>query len=177
MSAVRTVAAVAAYATTIGTANWLTSRYGLIPIGFGLTATAGTLAAGAAFLARDWVQDTCGRVWAVAGIAAGTMLTAVTAPALAVASATAFLVAEAADMAVYTPLRSRGWAGAVLASGAVGAVVDTLLFLWLAGFSVSVPVVGGQLVGKVVWATVLPTVAVLSVRGVRRVVPGHSLGA
>lgn len=52
----------------------------------------------------------------VAGAGAG--LSALTAPALAVASAVAFLVAERADFAVYTPLRRRGWARAVAASNA-----------------------------------------------------------
>ena len=47
-----------------------------------------------------------------------------------------------------------------------GAVVDTLLFLALAGFPVTVVSVSGQLVGKVAWATLLP---VLVVMGVKRV--------
>lgn len=169
--------AVAGYVLAIVAANWLTTEYGIVPVGFGLTTTAGTFAAGAALLLRDAVQDTAGRWWVLAGIAAGAGLTWLTAPALAVASATAFLVAEAADMAVYTPLRSRGWARAALASGAVGAVVDTWLFLWLAGFPVTAEVVGGQLVGKVAWATALPVFAVLTVRRWRRALPGNPVGA
>ena len=173
----RAVTALTAYITAIVAANWLTTRYGFVSVGPGLATTAGTFAAGAALLLRDVVQDTAGRAWVLAGIGIGAALTWATSPALAVASATAFLIAECADMAVYTPLRDRGWARAVLASNTVGAIVDTLLFLTLAGFPVTAATVGGQLVGKLAWATALPVAAVLTVRQVRRAVPRHSLGA
>lgn len=173
----RGVTALAAYITAIVAANWLTTHYGLIPMGFGLTATAGTYAAGLALLLRDVVQDVCGWRWVLAGIATGAVLTAVTSPALALASATAFLLAELLDTAVYTPLRDRGWARAALASGIVGAAVDTYAFLALAGFPITAQSVGGQLVGKALWATAIPVFAVLAVRQVRRAVPRHSLGA
>lgn len=170
-------AALTAYAGAITAANYLTAHHGMIPMGFGLTATAGTFAAGAALLARDAVQDILGRRWAAAGIGIGTILTAVTSPALAFASAAAFIVAELADMGVYTPLRTRGWARAALASGVIGALVDTLLFLRIANFPITAGSVGGQLVGKVLWATLLPVVLVVTVRGWRRVVPRHPVGA
>ena len=170
-------ASLTAYATAITAANYLTARHGMVHVGFGLTTTAGTFAAGAVLLARDAVQDTLGRRWAVAGIAIGTALTAVTSPALAFASAAAFVVAEAADMGVYTPLRTRGWARAALASGIIGALVDTLLFLYLAHFPITTATVGGQLVGKIAWATFLPVLLVITVRGWRRALPGHTVGA
>ncbi|ELP67713.1 putative membrane protein [Streptomyces turgidiscabies Car8] len=173
----RRITAITAFILCITAANWLTTHYGLASMGFGLTATAGTYAAGAALLLRDVVQDVCGWRWVLAGIAAGAALTAVTSPALAVASTVAFLLAELLDMAVYTPLRDRGWARAALLSGLVGAIVDTYAFLALAGFPVTVQSVGGQLVGKVLWATALPVFLVLTVRQVRRAVPRHSLGA
>lgn len=174
----RGVLALTTYMTAIVAANWLTTHYGLVAVGFGLTATAGTYAAGAALLLRDVVQDTCGPLWVLAGIAAGTALTAVLSPALALASATAFLLAELLDMAVYTPLRERGWGRAALLSGIAGAVVDTYAFLALAGFPITTQTVSGQLVGKAVWMTALPVLAVLVVRQVRRgPVSRHSLGA
>jgi hypothetical protein len=133
----RTVAAVVAFLTLVVAANMLTAQYGLVPVGLGLTATAGTWAAGLVLLARDVVHDAAGR-WAVATcIAAGAALSAVlTTPQLALASGVAFAVSEAADYAVYAPLRRRGWARAVLASNLVGSAVDSLLFLTLAGFPV-----------------------------------------
>lgn len=162
------------YVGAIGAANWLTNRFGFVPTGLGVATTAGTYAAGVALLARDMVQDTAGRRAVLAAIAAGAGLSAWTStPTLAFASTVAFLAAELADMAVYTPLRERGWARAVLASNAVGALVDTLVFLWLAGFPI-VAAVPGQLAGKLLWATALP---VLLVVAVRRAVSRHPLGA
>lgn len=169
--------ALTAYVAAIVAANWLTTRYGMVSVGPGLTVTAGTYAAGAALLLRDTVQDTGGRLLVLAGIATGAALTAVTAPSLAIASATAFLIAETVDMAVYTPLRNRGWARAVVASNIVGAILDTLVFLTLAGFPVTTHSVGGQLVGKVLWATLLPVLAVTAVRRWRREVPRNTVRA
>ncbi|WP_432091061.1 VUT family protein [Streptomyces sp. NRRL F-5630] len=166
--------ALTAYAASIAAANWLTTRYGLIPLAPGVTATAGTLAAGAALLARDLIQDTAGRAWVLAGITAGAALTWTTSPTLALASTVAFTAAELADMAIYTPLRDRGWARAVLASNLVGALLDTLLFLWLARFPLTTATVTGQLVGKVAWATLLPVTVITAVRRWRRAVPRYA---
>ena len=160
--------ALTTYIAAIVAANWLTTRYGLVPVGFGLITTAGTYAAGAALVLRDLVQDALGWRWVLAGITAGAALTAVTSPSLAVASTVAFLLAELLDMAVYTPLRERGWARAALLSGIAGAVVDTYTFLALAGFPVTWQTVGGQPVGKILWATALPVAVVLATRMVRR---------
>lgn len=160
--------AIATYIGSIVAANWLTNRYGMIPVGPGLAATAGTYAAGAALLLRDVVQDTGGRRAVVAAIAAGAGLSVwLSTPALAMASGAAFLISETADMAVYTPLRHRGWGRAALASGVVGAVVDTVVFLWLAGFPILAGL-AGQLVGKALWATAAPVAAVTTARMVRR---------
>lgn len=170
----RGLTAYTAYVTAIVAANWLTNRYGLVAVSPGLVTTAGTYAAGLALLLRDVVQDTLGWRWVLAGIATGAVLTAATSPALALASATAFLLAELLDTAVYTPLRARGWARAALLSGVVGAVVDTFAFLFLAGFPVTAQTVGGQLVGKALWATALPVLVIVAVRQMRRAVPGHA---
>ncbi|MFI1467617.1 VUT family protein [Streptomyces wuyuanensis] len=174
----RGVAALAAYIAAIVAANWLTSRFGQVHLpGMALEVTAGTYAAGAALLLRDAVQDTCGGRWVFAGIAGGALLTAFTSPSLAVASTVAFVLAETLDTAVYTPLREHGWARAALVSGCVGALVDTLVFLSIAGFPLTAAGVGGQLIGKAGWVTVLPVVVVLAIRQVGRAVPRHSLGA
>lgn len=178
MSALAKVAAPAGYIAAVVAANWLTNRYGLIPVGFGLTAAAGTYAAGLALLARDVVQDSCGRLAVLCAIGAGALLSAVfSTPALALASAAAFGVAECCDMAVYTPLRERGWARAVLISNVIGGVLDTLVFLWLAGFPLTVASIGGQLVGKLLWATAVPVLLVLTIQAVRRAVSRHPVGA
>lgn len=143
-------------------ANWVTTDYGFIPVGFGLEATAGTFFAGFALAARDAIQDAWGR-WPVVGvILAGTALSFIVAvPVIAVASAVAFLVAELLNFAVYTPLRERAnlgdrrWAVAVASSNVAGAIADTVLFLGIAfGAAAIMPALPGQLVGKT-YATVL----------------------
>ncbi len=148
-------------------ANWLTAQFGLVPIGAGMMVAAGTFAAGLALLARDAVQDYAGRWYVLACIAAGAGASwALTMPRLAIASGVAFAVSELADMAVYTPLRRRGWVRAATASGVVGSAVDTLLFLSLAGFPVrsGLP---GQMIVKV-GVTVLAVLMVVSARAVLR---------
>lgn len=152
------------FIATIVAANAVTSSYGVVPLGFGLTATAGTYFVGLAFVLRDTVQDLLGR-WVFAVIVAGAVLSfALSSPAIALASALAFLVSELADLAVYTPLRSRGYLRAAVASNIVGAVVDTVLFLTVAGFPLG-RVLFGQVVGKLALTLlVLPMVLALRVR-------------
>jgi hypothetical protein len=134
-------------------ANWLTARYGFVPAGFGLQVTAGTYAAGLALGFRDKVQDTMGRWGVLTAIGVGAFLSWWVAPNLAVASGVAFALSELADTAVYTPLRNRGWTRAVIASNLVGAVVDTVVFLWIAfGWAAVTGGLTGQVVGKL-WAT------------------------
>lgn len=139
-----------AYVGAVVSANWLAQRYGLIPIGFGLTVVAGTFAAGMALLVRNIGQDELGRPATTALMLLGTGLSWwLASPALAVASAVAFGLSETADMTVYTWLRSRGRPKALLAAALVGSLVDTLVFLHLAGFPVTASTVLGQLIVKV----------------------------
>jgi uncharacterized PurR-regulated membrane protein YhhQ (DUF165 family) len=145
------IAALALFVGTVFAANWLVSNVGLVPVGFGLLAPAGVYVVGLAFTLRDVVQDTLGKRWVVAAIAAGAVASLVISPALAVASATAFALSEIADFFVYTPMRNsdRPYA-AVVASNAIGLVVDSAVFLWLAFGSLEF--LPGQVVGKA-WMT------------------------
>lgn len=145
------------FIATILAANYVTTRYGMVPVGFGLMATAGTYFAGLAFILRDLVQDKAGRVWVAALIVIGAALSfAISAPAIALASGVAFLLSEAADFAVYTPLRERGYIRAAVASNLVGAVIDTVVFLTIAGFPLR-QAFAGQLVGKMLVTGVVVT--------------------
>lgn len=147
-------------------ANVITTHLGMIPVGFGLVATAGTYFAGATFLLRDALQDVAGKRWTIAVIGLGAALSfAVSDPFIALASAVAFGLSEVADLAVYTPLRKRGYLRAALASNIVGAVVDTIAFLTIAGFPLwaAFP---GQMVGKLL-VTALAAAAVIIIRANR----------
>jgi queuosine precursor transporter len=160
--------ALVVYLGCIVAANALTARYGFVPVGFGLMATAGTYVAGLAFVARDAVQDTSGRIAVLLALVVGAALSwFASTPTLAVASAAAFGLSELVDMAVYTPLRKRGYIRAALASNLVGSVVDTFVFLSLAGFGLAPLVVAGQLVGKG-WVTALTVAGVVITRALLR---------
>lgn len=149
------------YIATIFLANWAISAFGPVPVGFGLVAPAGVYFAGLAFTFRDLVQERLGRYWTVAAILAGAGLSALLSPELARASGAAFLFSELADFMVYTPLRRRNWLGAVAASNAVGLVLDSGLFLWLAFGSLEF--MPGQVVGKA-WVTLLAILVLWSWR-------------
>lgn len=135
------------YVLTIPAANWAITTFGFVPVAPGLQAPAGVAFAGLAFTLRDLVQESLGRAWTLAAIGAGALLSlGVSAPQLAAASGLAFLVSELADFAVYQPLRSRSWLGAVALSNTVGLLVDSALFLW-AAFG-SLDFLAGQVIGK-----------------------------
>lgn len=158
----RTIALVAAFAATIPAANWLIGNVGteclpngpcLLPVGFGYYAPSGVLMIGTALVLRDMVQEAGGIRAAFLAIAIGAVLSWFVAPAaLVVASVAAFALAELADLAVYTPLRKQRLGLAVLASGAVGSIIDSAVFLWLAFGSLAF--IDGQVLGKL-WMSVL----------------------
>lgn len=169
-------AALGVFVLIVWVANWAFTRWGNVPVAPDLEAPAAVWFVGIAFTLRDIAHRQLGRWWVVGGIVAGALLSYFvqgggTIPGgllpLAVASGLAFLLSETADLIVYEPLRTRGWFPAVLASNAVGLVVDSLLFLWLAVGGLGL--LWGQVVGKA-WMTAL-AVTVLAVVGSRKPVP------
>ncbi len=175
MKAVGIVAAVL-FVATVWAANWAVTHWGIVNVGFGLSAPAGVYFVGLAFTLRDVVHRTLGRHVVIGAILAGAILSYfVQANAdlggpvgLAVASAIAFLVSETADLAVYTPIREKGWLPAVVASNIVGLLADSILFLILAFGSLTF--LWGQVVGKA-WMTALAVVFLLAVSRRTRTVP------
>jgi queuosine precursor transporter len=167
--------ALALFAVTIPAANWLIGNVGiecipngpcLIPVGLGLMAPSGVLMVGAALVLRDIVHERMGIYWAIAAVLVGGILSAFLAPpSLVIASTAAFLLAEGADLVVYTPLRKRQIAWAVLLSGIAGAVIDSAVFLWLAFGSISL--IEGQIIGKL-WMSLAAAVLLLAVRKFRQ---------
>ena len=146
----------------IPAANWLIDNVGtvcppdspcLIPVAPGVLAPSGVVMIGLAFVLRDLVQRRIGVGWAAVAVAVGAGLSAFFAPpALVLASGTAFLFSETADLAVYTPLQRRRLLFAVFASSIVGLIVDSVLFLYLAFGSLEF--LPGQVIGKA-WMVVL----------------------
>lgn len=167
----KTVLLTAAFAATVPAANWLIGHVGtecipngpcLLPVGFGLSAPSGVLMIGAALVLRDMVHEAGGLRSAIIAIVIGAALSwFVAPPMLVVASVTAFFLAELADLAVYTPLRAKRLGLAVLASGIVGSIVDSAVFLWLAFGSLDF--IAGQILGKA-WMSLAAFAVLLLVR-------------
>jgi queuosine precursor transporter len=152
----------AGFVACVPLANWLIGNIGtvcipkgpcLIPVAPGIDAPSGVLMIGLALVLRDLVQRRLGLAWAIGAIGIGTVLSATFAPAaLVIASASAFLLSEFADLSVYTPLQKRGMVLAVFLSSIVGLVVDSVVFLWLAFGSLAY--LPGQIIGKA-WMVLL----------------------
>jgi queuosine precursor transporter len=167
--------AFAMFLWSIPASNWMIGNVGtvcvpegpcLLPVAPGLLAPSGVVLVGFALVLRDVIQRCLGIVPSFIAILGGAMVSVVIAPQqLVVASAAAFLLSELADLAVYTPLQSRGLVLAVVASAAVGLVVDSAVFLFMAFHSLSF--LAGQVVGKA-WG-VLASVPVIQL--LRRLVP------
>ena len=138
------------YVGTVFAANWAISRFGIVPVGFGLLAPAGVYFAGLAFTLRDLTHEALGRRAVLLAILLGAAFSSFVSPQFAVASGVAFLLSELADYAVYTPLREKNWLSAVALSNTVGLVLDSVIFLSLAFGSLAF--LPGQIVGKA-WMT------------------------
>lgn len=144
------------YAATIPLANWMISNVGAqlfpggphtIPIGFGFNAPSGVLMIGLALVSRDIIQRYAGKKYALVAIGIGVTISfAIAEPALATASAAAFLLGEIADFSIYTPLQERNIVIAVVASGVFGGIVDSFVFLQIAFGSTMFW--EGQVIGK-----------------------------
>lgn len=169
MKAIGVIATVL-FVATVYAANYAVTHWGIVSVGFGLSAPAGVYFVGLAFTLRDIVHRALGRYAVIGAILVGSALSywlgaGATIPgghvSLALASGLAFLVSELSDLSVYEPLRKRGWLPAVLASNVVGLVIDSALFLWLAFGSLAF--FWGQCVGKA-WMTLLAIVVLMALR-------------
>jgi len=106
--------------------------------------TWGALSYPAAFLVTDLTNRTLGpkaaRVVICVGFALAVVLSVwLATPRSAVASGTAFLVAQLLDVAVFNRLRAGVWWRAPLVSSTLGSVVDTALFFSIAFAGTGLP--------------------------------------
>ena len=120
------------YLLSIVGAAWAVGSFGVIPVGLSLMAPAGAYFIGVTMVLRDLAQDYIGPKWTAVAMLVGAALSAFVSPTLALASAASFLISEAVDMAIYTPLRKRSLVLAALLSNAAGIVLDSFVFLYLA---------------------------------------------
>ena len=153
---------------TIPAGNWVVMNVGtvcppdspcLIPVWPGIMSPSAVLFAGLALILRDAVQSLLGKRWTLVAIAAGAAL------AIILGSTCAFLFSELADFAVYTPLRERHLTLAIVLSGLVGSIVDSVIFLSLAFGSLDFIV--GQVIGKF-WMSLIAGAMIIMWRSTRR---------
>ena len=145
------------YMATIPIANFMIGNVGtfcvpdgpcMIPVGFGYTAPSGVLMVGLALVLRDYVQEHFGTKWSIAAITLGAVLSYFLAdPFIALASFVAFATSELFDFAVYTYVRKKDRALAIAASGIVGSILDSAVFLFIAFQSLAY--IEGQIIGKI----------------------------
>jgi uncharacterized PurR-regulated membrane protein YhhQ (DUF165 family) len=167
----RNAHSLAAFGALVGSvwlANWLISNVGferapglhVIPVWWGIDAPSGVIAIGVSLTARDILHETAGSRVTMVAICLGAALSALVSPGLAIASGTAYLLAETADMIVYTPLRHRSPIAGSIASNIVGSLADSVVFVWLAfGPAGLLGLALSQVLGKLEWS--LMSVAVL----------------
>jgi len=158
---IKKYAAIIAYLATIPLANWFISNVGTqsfpegphtIPVGFGYQAPSGVLLIGIALFTRDYVQEKFGKRNVLIAIAAGIVISFFVNPDVAAASAVAFAAGEIVDFFVYTRIKRKSIAFAVVFSGVVGGIIDSFLFLRIAFGSTDFW--QGQVIGKT-WMALL----------------------
>jgi uncharacterized PurR-regulated membrane protein YhhQ (DUF165 family) len=123
----------ALFIVSIPLANWTLHRYGFKDVWLLGPVASGVVWVGLAFVARDVVQLTLGKLVTLAAIGVGVALSVILAdPGLAKASAWAFLLSEVLDFVIYTPLARRQFVLAVVLSSVAGSFLDSALFLRIA---------------------------------------------
>lgn len=160
--------ALAAFVATVYAANWTVHRYGIVSVWpTSLVAPAGVYLVGLAFLLRDTVQRLASKRLAFLGITAGTALSVLVSPTLALASAVAFAGSECLGLVLFALLQRRIMI-AVGVSQLGAAALDSFLFLSIAFGSLAF--FEGQFVAKLMLvAFALPVVVTA-----RRVAPQPS---
>lgn len=127
---------VVAMAATVASSNVLV-QYPFARFGFQDLLTWGAFTYPVAFLITDLANRNHGAAAArkvvYAGFAVAVLLSIwLATPRIALASGTAFLVAQLIDVVIFDRLRSRSWWQAPLVSSVIGAMVDTVLFFSIA---------------------------------------------
>ena len=127
---------VVAMAATVASSNVLV-QYPFAHFGFQDLLTWGAFTYPVAFLITDLANRNHGAAAArkvvYAGFAMAVLLSIwLATPRIALASGTAFLVAQLIDVVIFDRLRSRAWWQAPLISSVIGAMVDTVLFFSIA---------------------------------------------
>jgi len=134
-------------------ADYLAAKY-IVSIGFGYQAPAGVWCIGGILAIRDWVQDVRGLRWSMLLVAIASIISLIISVYtgwaglrnIAIGSFVAFLFSETADAVIYTPLRQKHRYSGIVLSVMGGAIIDSMIFLWIAFRSFDF--LPGQIIGK-----------------------------
>ncbi|WP_107497074.1 hypothetical protein [Thalassobius sp. I31.1] len=121
-----------AYIAAVVAINWLFVVVPMVPV-LGTMFPPVMLIVGFVFVFRDFAQREIGHWVIIAMLVAGGISYFMSAPIVAVASVTAFLISEAIDWAVYTFTR-KSLSQRILYSSLIAVPVDTVVFLQMVGF-------------------------------------------
>ena len=127
---------VAAMAAVVAASNYLV-QFPVTQFGLGEILTWGAFTYPVAFLVKDLTNRRFGPAAARKVVLAGFVLAValsiwLASPRIAIASGTAFLVAQLLDVSVFNAFRGQAWWRAPFISTMIGSVVDTLLFFGIA---------------------------------------------
>ena len=140
------------YLGSILLANWLVIQYGIIEIGI-LVFPAGAAVIGLTFSARDFVQKRFGKWWCWAWMFLASGLTYLLNQNIAIASVSAFLIAELIDWLVFTFTRT-SFKKRIILSNIFSTPVDSVVFVAIA-FGWFWPVIIGQTIVKFISSLVV----------------------
>jgi uncharacterized PurR-regulated membrane protein YhhQ (DUF165 family) len=133
------------YLGSIVLANILVHTLGLVTV-FGLTFPAGAIAIGLTFSTRDFVQERYGKYGCWTWMLVAVVITLAFNRQLAIASASAFVISEFCDWAIYSYCGGNIEKRLIL-SNLVSTPVDSVIFVLLA-FGPAWPAIWGQTIVK-----------------------------
>jgi hypothetical protein len=136
------------FTAAVAAANAATVHLPLIPVGFGLSATAGTLGIGLIALYMAWLRSFRSPTLVVAAIATAAVVSCLTGSPIGIAWGVAYLIAEAVGALSWQPLVALGasrWR--IVAGLSLASLVDIVVFVTLLRLTMPVTV-PGQLLGK-----------------------------
>lgn len=140
------------YLGSIILGNIMVHSLGLVTV-WGLTFPAGAIAIGLTFSARDFVQERYGKFGCWGWMLTASVITFAFNQQLALASVSAFFIAELSDWVIYTNTRG-SFKKRLLLSNLVSTPLDSLVFVLLA-FGPAWPAIWGQMMIKMLSSMVI----------------------
>lgn len=149
------------YVLCVILADVLAARW-IVPIGFGLIVPAGVFMVAPIFTLRDDIHKKYGAKTILILIFVASIISYIISVLssnqllgkITIASVVAFLVSEYADTIIFHITRKQMWMQRVIKSNLVSALLDSLIFIWIA-FGFVLPLILGQYIVKMIISVVV----------------------